>query len=188
MPKDNRYSGLPNHFEQYGETPEYLQLMKSIQNGLCAICQKKTTLYIDHEHGTGQVRGWLCAKCNTGLGYLGDSTLLLQRALDYLLSVHKRRQQIESMLESQVSFPAMERMHRGRSSGVSVPLLKKLRIQSGYSINQIAQEAGVSSRTIYRIEDGENVSRELAQTVLNVINDRLHTSYTVDDISEPNVR
>lgn len=74
---NDRYTGLPNHFEQYGETPEYLQLMKSMQNGSCAICQKKATLYIDHDHGTEQVRGWLCAKCNTGLGYLGDSTLLL---------------------------------------------------------------------------------------------------------------
>jgi predicted transcriptional regulator len=71
---------------------------------------------------------------------------------------------------------------------VSVPSLKKLRIQAGYSINQVAQAAGVSSKTIYRIENGENVSRELAQAVLNVINDRLRTSYTVDDISESNFR
>ena len=92
---NNRYGGLPNHFEQYGETPEYLHLMKSMQNGLCAICQKKVTLYIDHDHGTKQVRGWLCAKCNMGLGYLGDSTQLLERAIDYLLSVRERRQQVE---------------------------------------------------------------------------------------------
>jgi DNA-binding XRE family transcriptional regulator len=185
---NDRYSGLPNHFEQYRETPEYLQLMKSIQNGLCAICQKKATLYIDHDHGTEQVRGWLCAKCNTGLGYLGDSTLLLERAIDYLLSVHERRQQVESMLEGRAPFPTSEKARRGRSSGVSVPSLKKLRIQAGYSINQVAQAAGVSSKTIYRIEDGENVSRELAQAVINVINERLITSYTVDDISKSRSR
>jgi DNA-binding XRE family transcriptional regulator len=185
---NDRYSGLPNHFEQYGETPEYLQLMKSMQNGFCAICQKKVTLYIDHDHGTEQVRGWLCAKCNTGLGYLGDSTLLLERAIEYLLSVQQRRQQVESMLEGQAPFPTSERVRRDRSSGVAVPSLKKLRIRAGYSINQVAQAAGVSSKTIYRIEDGENVSRELAQAVLNVINDRLITSYTVDGISEPSSR
>ena len=186
MSMNDRDSGLPNHFEQYGEIPEYLRLMKSLQNGLCAICQRKATLYIDHDHATGQVRGWLCARCNTGLGYLGDSTLLLQRAIDYLLGVQERRQHVESMLESQAAPPIGERARRVRSSGVSVPSLKKLRLRARYSIDQVAHAAGVSSKTIYRIENGENVSRELAQAVLNVINDRLRTSYTVDDSSESN--
>lgn len=92
------------------------------------------------------------------------------------------------MLEGQAPFPIRERARRGRSSGVSVPSMKELRMQAGYSINQVAQAAGVSSKTIYRIEDGENVSRELVQAVLNVINDRLRSSYSVDDISESSFR
>ena len=179
-------SGLPNHFEQYGETPEYLQFMKSMQNGLCAICRKKVTLYIDHDHGTKQVRGWLCAKCNTGLGYLGDSTQLLERAIDYLLSVRERRQQVESMLENQAPFPVSERARRVRSS-VSVPSLKKLRIQAHYSIDQVAHAADISPSSIYRIEEGEKVTRELVQAALNVINNKLRSSYTVDDIAGLNL-
>lgn len=63
------------------------------QNGLCAVCEttmmmteKKTKRpYVDHDHKTGQVRGLLCHKCNTGLGYFDDSSELLSKAHAYLL-------------------------------------------------------------------------------------------------------
>lgn len=64
---------------------------------------------------------------------------------------------------------------------------KDLRIRAGFKIARLAREAGISPSSIYRIEDGDKVTRELVQAVLNVINDRLHTSYTVDDISGLNI-
>lgn len=46
-------------------------------------------LALDHCHKTGVFRGWLCARCNMGLGLLGDGVESVQRAIDYL----KRSQQ-----------------------------------------------------------------------------------------------
>tara|TARA_Y100000004_G_scaffold28565_1_gene29331 strand:- start:105 stop:437 length:333 start_codon:yes stop_codon:yes gene_type:complete len=39
---------------------------------------------LDHDHESGQFRGWLCKQCNTGLGNLGDDLESLLRAVQYL--------------------------------------------------------------------------------------------------------
>jgi len=38
----------------------------------------------DHDHDTGEFRGWLCKKCNTGMGALGDNLESMLRAVQYL--------------------------------------------------------------------------------------------------------
>ena len=38
----------------------------------------------DHDHDTKEFRGWLCKKCNTGMGALGDDLESLLRAVQYL--------------------------------------------------------------------------------------------------------
>ena len=48
----------------------------------CIPC--KRGLYIDHDHKTGAFRGWLCHKCNTGIGLLGDGVEGLALAIEYL--------------------------------------------------------------------------------------------------------
>src|SRR5580704_16633118 len=45
---------------------------------------RKKVLSIDHCHSTGELRGWLCHRCNTGIGMLGDDASGLRRALAYL--------------------------------------------------------------------------------------------------------
>ncbi len=59
------------------------------QNGNCAICGRhedefKKILSVDHNHRTGEVRGLLCNKCNTAIGYLKDDINLLCSAISYL--------------------------------------------------------------------------------------------------------
>jgi hypothetical protein len=44
---------------------------------------------IDHCHKTKKFRGWLCHKCNRGLGTFGDSKNKIINALNYLLSRNK---------------------------------------------------------------------------------------------------
>lgn len=44
----------------------------------------KGVLHLDHCHETGKFRGWLCNKCNAGIGSLGDGLVGVARALDYL--------------------------------------------------------------------------------------------------------
>lgn len=68
---------------------KYDEILKE-QNGSCAICGKSTTefkrrLAVDHDHGSGKVRGLLCTNCNRGVGNFYDSPDLLQKAIFYLL-------------------------------------------------------------------------------------------------------
>lgn len=41
-------------------------------------------LHLDHDHKTGRFRGWLCQKCNHGLGLLGDDKISVLKMLRYL--------------------------------------------------------------------------------------------------------
>lgn len=56
----------------------------------CPICLKITIpgltskIVLDHDHITGEVRGWICDSCNTGLGRFKDSIPLLDMAILYL--------------------------------------------------------------------------------------------------------
>lgn len=71
---------------------DYNALIKE-QNNLCKICGNKETgqfkgkkkrLSVDHNHGTGKVRGLLCSYCNIGLGVFKDSPNILRKAIKYL--------------------------------------------------------------------------------------------------------
>ena len=66
------------------------------KNHVCPICkrdettckgkggQKSGTWCLDHNHNTGEFRGWLCHDCNRGLGNFKDNTTMLESALEYL--------------------------------------------------------------------------------------------------------
>lgn len=54
------------------------------QNYCCKICNKQKKLVVDHCHKTGKVRGLLCVRCNSGLGYFFDSVLAMSRGSLYL--------------------------------------------------------------------------------------------------------
>lgn len=50
----------------------------------CFNCREVAKLHMDHDHTTGKYRGYLCIKCNMGIGQLGDTVEGLERALSYL--------------------------------------------------------------------------------------------------------
>ena len=50
----------------------------------CAWCGRRDKLFCDHDHSSWDFRGWICKKCNCGLGELGDSIESLKRAVRYL--------------------------------------------------------------------------------------------------------
>lgn len=45
---------------------------------------RKRRLSVDHDHATGEIRGLLCGRCNSGLGMLRDSPELMTNAILYL--------------------------------------------------------------------------------------------------------
>ena len=70
----------------YGLSLEDYNAMLAQQNGVCAICERKSdrTLCVDHCHATRMVRRLLCRKCNLGLGHFDDDPRLLRKAAAYL--------------------------------------------------------------------------------------------------------
>ena len=69
----------------WGITIEEFEELKNSQQGLCGICKIKVEIFhIDHDHKTGKIRSLLCNNCNRGIGYLKESTAILQSAIEYL--------------------------------------------------------------------------------------------------------
>lgn len=54
----------------------------------CSICKRqfrsKRDKHVDHCHASGAIRGILCSSCNTAIGKMQDSVVLLQSAISYL--------------------------------------------------------------------------------------------------------
>ena len=79
---------------KYGLTKEQYEALLARQSGVCAVCEKpemRTTktgqtmnLHIDHCHKTKIVRGLLCSRCNTAIGFLNDDLGTLAKAVEYL--------------------------------------------------------------------------------------------------------
>ena len=60
-----------NRKTRYGLTTEQYEQLLVDQDSRCAICgEASLKLQVDHCHTNGKVRGLLCPKCNTALGYL----------------------------------------------------------------------------------------------------------------------
>lgn len=85
----------------YGITQAEYDALRASQGNRCAICRtdkaggsvkpsgthKKSSYsdwHIDHCHGTGRVRGLLCHRCNSVLGYVKDDISVLKSMIDYL--------------------------------------------------------------------------------------------------------
>lgn len=50
----------------------------------CGAPSLKRALCLDHDHETGEFRGWICQLCNFGIGALGDNIRGLSVAILYL--------------------------------------------------------------------------------------------------------
>lgn len=57
----------------------------------CPICERMFTVkkghgavHLDHDHATGQIRGYICAQCNTGIGNMKGSIATLSNAIKWI--------------------------------------------------------------------------------------------------------
>ncbi|MBQ1076812.1 endonuclease VII domain-containing protein [Micromonospora sp. C31] len=79
---------------KFGLTLEDFDRMTRQLGGLCPVCgQDPSSLEkgwaIDHCHETGRFRGLICARCNAGIGALGDSVPAIGSAINYLLDFYR---------------------------------------------------------------------------------------------------
>lgn len=61
------WSATPSEVAAAGQANTYdqaVQLLRAWQQSRCAMCGAVCPLVLDHDHGTGFVRGWLCTSCN----------------------------------------------------------------------------------------------------------------------------
>jgi hypothetical protein len=71
-------------------TEALIARMEVTQNGRCGICATPFELmpprhkHIDHCHQSGEVRGLLCTKCNSLLGFARDDAVILLQAIQYI--------------------------------------------------------------------------------------------------------
>jgi AraC-like DNA-binding protein len=76
-------------WQQFGITRRTFERIFE-QQGYCCGCCRSTDArsdqgwHVDHDHVTGAIRGVLCARCNTGIGMLGDRVGTVRSAIAYL--------------------------------------------------------------------------------------------------------
>ncbi len=76
---------------RYGVTKDWYNGECEKRDNKCDICRRKVNaLGVDHCHVSGEIRGLLCHKCNSGIGLLGDGLNGICDALSYLIKAEKR--------------------------------------------------------------------------------------------------
>ena len=92
-PKGLRTVADSRRLREYGLTPDAYAALVIEAGGYCPLCERQSepsgdrALVIDHNHETNEVRGLVCLRCNTLLGYLDQAVLgidWLRRAEVYL--------------------------------------------------------------------------------------------------------
>lgn len=88
-----RVSGGPKDSNSGDRVRKKYGISRPDKGTCCEICGKvplddeekgKSTLFMDHCHDTGTPRGFLCRKCNTAIGTLGDNLEGVMKAVVYL--------------------------------------------------------------------------------------------------------
>ena len=70
---------------EHGKVINAIHKLAPPKPNTCDCCSvEDKTLILDHDHYSGVFRGWLCYKCNSGIGALGDTVDGLSLAIAYL--------------------------------------------------------------------------------------------------------
>jgi len=81
-------------FKKYGISQQEYEILLKKQDYRCKICGTETPggnhniFYVDHNHITGTIRGLLCTKYNSGIGFFDDNLNLIKEAGKYLEQEH----------------------------------------------------------------------------------------------------
>ena len=86
-------------WKKYHITPEEWEGIYEAQGEACAGCgyvpkDGGRRLSVDHDHKTKHVRGLLCWRCNTVLGWARDNPKTLKRLADYLEMAQRNEENV----------------------------------------------------------------------------------------------
>lgn len=88
--KKNAYEAkrrsMPGYKERLAEKQRLRKYgIKERPTGLCEICKNKPATVVDHDHQTGQFRGFLCRICNVWLAVY-ENKVFMANAAEYVKS------------------------------------------------------------------------------------------------------
>jgi len=58
---------------------------------ICEICLEEGDIHFDHDHKTGEFRGWICERCNFAIGHARDNPFILIRLIGYIMNLPEYR-------------------------------------------------------------------------------------------------
>lgn len=92
--KGHRMPGDKHPNWKGGITGKYLLEKREIAVGRkkpeqCELCGSMGRICYDHDHSTGNFRGWICHRCNVVLGMVKDNRELLSAMIEYLNKSHE---------------------------------------------------------------------------------------------------
>lgn len=179
-PEAERANKRETHLRRkYGLTPKGFDQILAQQNANCGICSTHlgSSIHIDHDHATDEVRGLLCFTCNTALGKFRDNVELLRSAIAYLerprpqMDTRDRKLTPEAMhinrsLARRKSRPTPSQAHSRAVSGSRSPSTRLTagqvaEIRRRYAAGSITQRAlgaeyGYTQGAICAIVNGKN--------------------------------
>lgn len=75
---------------KFGVSREALEALLTKQNGRCACCgdpldfDTPRKVHLDHDHSTNEIRGFVCWRCNSAVGFVLDSVTRALKLVAYL--------------------------------------------------------------------------------------------------------
>ena len=71
----------------------------------CPVCQrtiivqKNRDVNLDHDHETGEIRGYVCNDCNTGMGNFNDNVSIILRAVKWInrTLIYKKNKDLDNL-------------------------------------------------------------------------------------------
>jgi hypothetical protein len=90
--KDNLDSRCRNCIKKQIKIRNKLHKKAPPKPDVCECCKKIPRKWaLDHDHTNNRFRGWLCSRCNEGLGKLGDNLDGVIKAANYLIMAKNKK-------------------------------------------------------------------------------------------------
>lgn len=93
MYKDNLDSRCRSCVKKHSRVRHKLHKKAPDKPVVCECCKENPLKWVlDHDHSDDSFRGWICDRCNTGIGKLGDNLDGVIKAINYLIMAKHRKE------------------------------------------------------------------------------------------------
>lgn len=91
MYKDNLDTRCKKCVKRHTKVRNKLHKKAPPKPSVCECCKEVPIKWVlDHDHTDDSFRGWICDRCNTGIGKLGDNLDGVIKAVNYLIVSRNR--------------------------------------------------------------------------------------------------